>query len=284
MADKKGKPLSKRTKAEILEFLKNELSQLEKNLSSHHESLKEIETTKQELRDLYKNHGKRLSEIDRRIEEGGSIVELIKTFEDKVKEYKGDGRSIFRFFIGSIVVVISMAIACAFIVLADPFCSDPFCFKTTDGDLPLSFYLLSITIFGFAAWLLLFLSKEKGESKKLEEIYKHKEVMARAFIGYRKILTEIPVDQEDRNSLDDFRRSLLDAIKQNPSDSIKSRSDHPASYVLPFKTIDKIIYKIIKELPVNKEYRDFLLDLMRSLSEVIKQTSKKRKGSSGSKK
>ena len=381
--DKKEKPLSKRTKAELLEivniilqnslsslegkteseiienvvillqdslssldktkleFLEKKLSQLEKKIYSHHKTLQEIKTTKQELEDLYENHKEhfdnkkpwfegetitndegeeekikgiknelevpyknykerldnykeRLDDIDRKIERAGASVEFIKSFEDKAKEHKDNNISFFRYFIWTILAAIVVIFIVGLITSGNIFSV-------------INLYLLYpliLSVSGFTIWLLLFFSNRSGESKKLEEIYKHKEVMARAFIGYRKILEETPLDpQGDRNLLDGLMHNLLESLKQNPSNFIKSKSDYPPRYVLRFRTREEMIKeinKMIKGILGNEEYREFLLGLTSNLSESSKQTSeetkdssdkkrknsskKKTKGSSGSKK
>ena len=265
-------------------------------------------------------------------------AELIKIFEDKVKEYKRSSRWFSGFFIFIILVTILLAILLAIFWL-DPRLQDilrltAVLTETTPskpnggGGSALSFYFypliltISLAIGGSTTWFLLFLSNRRGESKKLEEMYKHKEVMMRVFIGYREMLEKTPDgekkdrnqqqedknqqqqdrnqqqedknqqqedknqqqqdgnqqqedrnQQEDNNLLDGLIRNLLDALKQNPSDSIKSRADHPARYVLPFKTIKKFL--------VDKGDWDSLYDLIRNiLVEAFKQAAKEIKASS----
>ncbi len=232
------------------------------------------------MEDKKKNHEKTETTSD----------ELIKIFEKKVKEYEYSSRLFFWSFILSILTIIFFAgsswnpligrVLSWEVALTGTAASNPF----LESILPVYFYLLILIIIlaigGLITWFLLFLSNRRAESKKLEEIYKHKAVMVRAFLGYRKILAETPVDeqkdknqqQQDTSLLDGFIRNLLDALKQNPSDFIKSRADHPARYVFPLKTIKKIL--------VDKGDWDSLLGLIPNiLMGVIKQTLEKVKDS-----
>lgn len=80
-------------------------------------------------------------------------------------------------------------------------------------------------------WLAMFIGNRRAENKKLEESYKHKEIMARTFVGYRESISEI--DDKDNTLILKHMENLLDALKVNSSDFLNSKWDnHPIREVL----------------------------------------------------
>ncbi|MFA6090381.1 MAG: hypothetical protein WC774_01245 [Candidatus Gracilibacteria bacterium] len=80
-------------------------------------------------------------------------------------------------------------------------------------------------------WLAMFIGNRRAENKKLEESYKHKEIMARTFVGYRESISEI--DDKDNTLILKHMENLLDALKVNSSDFLNSKGDnHPIREVL----------------------------------------------------
>jgi hypothetical protein len=70
-------------------------------------------------------------------------------------------------------------------------------------------------------WLAMFIGNRRAENKKLEESYKHKEIMARTFVGYRESISEI--DDKDNTLILKHMENLLDALKVNSSDFLNSK-------------------------------------------------------------
>lgn len=94
----------------------------------------------------------------------------------------------------------------------------------------------------FSVWLAIFFGNRRAESKKLEELYKHKEVVARSFVGYKKTLEEI--GDEDKTLLREHMKNLLGAVSENSATFLNPEGDrHPffelASYFFKPKSIIK---------------------------------------------
>jgi len=124
---------------------------------------------------------KRLDKIETQPKGETAADKLIKIFEDRVKEYKDSAVLLFAGFIIVMITVILLLIL--FWWKGDSIWGrfDPTIQNSLNDIIASILYIGSLTISGFGTWLLLFLSNRRAESKKLEEIYKHKEIMARIF-------------------------------------------------------------------------------------------------------
>lgn len=76
----------------------------------------------------------------------------------------------------------------------------------------------------FVIWLAMFFWNRRAESKKLAEAYKHKEVMASSYTGYRDAIEEL--EEDDRELLVNHMNNLLDAIKKDSSEFLNSKWEH----------------------------------------------------------
>lgn len=76
-----------------------------------------------------------------------------------------------------------------------------------------------------AIWLLIFIWNRRAEAKKLEEWYKHKEVMARSFIWYKKSIEDLEweIKDEDKELMKLHMKNLLDTINQDTSSFLNSK-------------------------------------------------------------
>lgn len=72
------------------------------------------------------------------------------------------------------------------------------------------------------AWLAIFSTQRRNESKRLQEEYKHKETLARSFLGYKKQIDEIQSDLSQDN-IDLAKRlmtNLVEMTNENPNKSL----------------------------------------------------------------
>ncbi len=80
----------------------------------------------------------------------------------------------------------------------------------------------------FAIWLLIFIGNRRAENRKLEESYKHKEVMARAYVGYKEHVEELEGESTEKTLLKKHMENLLEAIKENSGNFLSNEGDkHP---------------------------------------------------------
>lgn len=72
------------------------------------------------------------------------------------------------------------------------------------------------------AWLAIFSTQRRNESKKLQEEYKHKETLARSFLGYKKQIDEIQSDssQDNMNLAKRLMENLVEMTSQNPNKAL----------------------------------------------------------------
>jgi hypothetical protein len=85
----------------------------------------------------------------------------------------------------------------------------------------------------FAIWLLKFTGNRRAENKKLAESYKHKEVMARSFVGYKEQIKDLGESDTDLNLLTTHMSNLLRSINVNSADFLNKEGEKsPAQEIL----------------------------------------------------
>lgn len=72
------------------------------------------------------------------------------------------------------------------------------------------------------AWLAIFSTQRRNESKRLQEEYKHKETLARSFLGYKKQIDEIQNDlsQDDIDLAKKLMTNLVKMTNENPNKAL----------------------------------------------------------------
>ncbi len=148
---------------------------------------------------------------------GATSAGLAKVFEDKVGDYaKSEKVWTILFLIVAITLSVYYGI---FAWVKDPSGSFTGSFLNLLHKTP---FLL------FAIWLLVFIGNRRAENKKLEESYKHKEVMARAYVGYKEYVEELEGESTEKTLLKSHMENLLEAIKENSGKFLSNEGDkHP---------------------------------------------------------
>lgn len=165
--------------------------------------------------------------IEQELEAGTTSLNLSKSFADKVKEYSNSALVWAILFIG---------VLCTTVVYGYNLVIKEAQNIHTIEDV-WRLLILNGPLIAFVVWLGAFLANRRAENKKLEEAYKHKEVMARSFVGYRQALGEI--GDEDRALLKKHMDNLLNSIGDNSSEFLSTDGErHPfvellASIALP---------------------------------------------------
>jgi hypothetical protein len=145
-----------------------------------------------------------LKEAEEKLGWASTSVELATVFSTKVWEYKISWERWSNWFIGLMLLMI------LYYILA--------LYETKDNNELLHvwiFLLYRLPLIGFWIWLIGFIWNRRAEAKKLEEAYKHKEVMARTYVWYRKSVEEL--DTEDNKLLETHMGNLLKAISDDSS-------------------------------------------------------------------
>ncbi|MDD4151577.1 MAG: hypothetical protein PHR68_03105 [Candidatus Gracilibacteria bacterium] len=157
--------------------------------------------------------------IEEELTAGTTSVALAKVFSDKVVDYNKENNKWSNIFIFIILFILGY-----------------YALSTINNDTinNLSelgnFLLLRAPFFAMAIWLLIFIGNRRAEAKKLEEGYKHKEVMARSFIGYKKSIEDLEgeIKDEDKELMKLHMKNLLDTINQDTSSFLNSKGEnHP---------------------------------------------------------
>ena len=148
---------------------------------------------------------------------GATSVGLVKVFEEKVTEYAKVERIWTWAFIG-VAFMLSLYYGL-------------WAFFTPPSDTIVQSFL---SIFHktpfliFAIWLLIFIGNRRAENKKLEESYKQKETMARAYVGYQQHIEDLEPGVKDKTLLKKHMDNLLDAINENSAIFLSEEGDrHP---------------------------------------------------------
>lgn len=173
------------------------------------ESLKVFE---KEFYDIHSAHEKKYKELYNKIEKellsGATTVSLAKEFNDKAKEFKMTRINWQR----GIICVLTMAILTTVV---------SFYLYIDVGSIQK--WLFSLPTYGFLIWMVIYMGNRRAENAKLEEMYKHKEAMAKTFFGYKKSIEELTED--DKNLLIKHMENLLEAIKKDPSNILSSKGE-----------------------------------------------------------
>ena len=182
-----------------------------------------------QISDLHQTQKKRgdklFGDIEERLEGGATAVELAETFSSKVKEYREEERTWRQRFVQLMLV----SIALSFLALSLSLAFMDVKLESVWDVLTRSLYWAMP--FGFVVWYGIFLGGGRAENKKLEELYKHKEVTARGFVGYRKSIEALGT--EDMELLKTYMKNLLETMKKDPSSFIKSTGEkHPIATLL----------------------------------------------------
>lgn len=193
------------------------------SLESEDETGKIVSTTKwleKEFDDFIKNGTTRyeslMTDIEKRLLPWATSVELAKAFTTKVDEYK-----ISTNWWTNLLIITLFAITVYFWVYYFVNPTAPSEYKDV-----WIWLLYKAPFLLFVVWLIKTISDRRAESKKLEESYKHKEVMSISYMWYKKAILEL--DSEDTKLMEKHMDNLLNAINSNSSNFLQSSwENHP---------------------------------------------------------
>lgn len=172
------------------------------------------------LKSELENYTAKYDDIFQKIESllpGATSAGLAKVFEDKVTHY-AKSEKIWTILFLIVAVMLSVYYG-VFAWINDPSTSFGGSFLNLLHKTP---FLL------FAVWLLVFIGNRRAENKKLEELYKHKEVMARAYVGYKEHVEELEGESTEKTLLKKHMENLLNAIQENSGKFLSNEGDkHP---------------------------------------------------------
>jgi len=143
---------------------------------------------------------------------GATTAGLAKVFSDKVDAYKTSGSRWTWISFGLLVL------------LTIYYIYKPLTAETLDQTLMGLLNRLPFII--FAVWLVVFSGNRRAEDRKLEESYKHKEVMARSFVGYKEQIEDLEQSDKDKVLLKSHMENLLSAIAANSGDFLDKKGDN----------------------------------------------------------
>lgn len=174
---------------------------------------------KSKLNTLYEEQERKYNDFYQQIESElkawATSVNLAKTFEKKVWEYKEQDEKRANYFM--YILLIWILYYSLSITLSD---------KSQSITEVLIYLLHNLPLIASISWLAIFISNRRSEAKKLEESYTHKEVMARSFMWYRKSVEELNTD--DNELLEKHMNNLLTAIGKDSSEFLINQSEsHP---------------------------------------------------------
>lgn len=211
---------------QLLAAHKNEFDDLKKSMlggfskdeeGKKHKTLGYIREIQKKFEGYEAQYQKMYQRIDGVLLSGATTVALAKHFNTKVKEYsqarKRWERMLFLLFV---VGFVGLSVAAIFF---------PYSGEWREW-IPL--LLRQVPFISLFVWAVFLVGNRRAENQKLEESYKHKEVMAQSFTGYRKSIEEIST--KDTELLQTLMRDLLDAIKQDSSAFLSAKGEnHPVA-------------------------------------------------------
>ena len=172
-----------------------------------------IDKMKKTFHEYEKNHDRLLKKIETELLSGATTVILAKNFNDEVAKYK---KTRTKWEIAFVLCAVGILVLFSNFLWID----------LPTGEESIYYFVHRMPFFGILVWLAVFIGNRRAENKKLEESYKHKEVMAKSFAGYKKSIRELGDD--DKTLLTKLMKDLLDAIKKDSSNFLSSKGEsHP---------------------------------------------------------
>lgn len=165
-----------------------------------------------------KKFDEQYEKIKKELDAWATNVALSKVFNDKVKDYDNSE----KYWALCFILVLTSMIFFLIIISITNF------FTWKINTLTEIFYhiLFNLPLFVFIIWLSIFIWNRRAEAKKLEESYKHKEVMARAYIWYKESISDLTND--NNKLLEKHMENLLNAMSVDSSEFLSSKwENHP---------------------------------------------------------
>jgi len=153
------------------------------------------------------------NKIETELLSGATTASLASVFKNKVDRYK-DGTKLW-----SILFVVVVSLFILYYGYSTIFGKE----AESVGDIFIGLAFRSPFI-AFGIWLAVFFGNRRAESKKLEEAYTHKEVMARSYTGYKKAIEEL--DDTDKELLKKHMDNLLEAINQDSGTFLGTKGEN----------------------------------------------------------
>jgi hypothetical protein len=196
-------------KDEILGYEKNNESGETEKIKGLFDKINDFHEKQQEKYNFLYN------QIETELKSGATSVSLAKVFVEKVDEYKNNCDKYEKIFSGAVSILV-------FLFLMDNIFTGNI---TTINDMYLHL-LQRLPFIVFAVWIVMYFGNRRAENKKLEESYKHKEVTARSFTGYKNAIEEL--DEDDKELLKKHMNNLLKVIAKDSSNFLNSEGEkHP---------------------------------------------------------
>ncbi len=142
---------------------------------------------------------------------GATTAGLAKVFSDKVSEYK---RTVGLWTMASFFLLVVVVLK----YLLSPIDAETF-------DEIIIGLLKRLPFIIFMIWIIVFAGNRRAESKKLEESYKHKEVMAKSFIGFKRQIEELESEDTDKVLLKAHMENVLSSINENSAGFLDKSGD-----------------------------------------------------------
>lgn len=204
-------------KKQITNFRQKTLGYSKKNSDGTEEVVKGLS---QEINDFYVKQQEKYNSLYNKIETellaGATTANLAEIFTTKANEFHGEGK---KWTTGLIIF---------FIVIIGYYATVTFKTESLDLMKVLVELLYRLPLLMGVVWFAIFLGNRRAESKKLEESYKHKEVMAKAFMGYKKSIEEIEENNEDKTLIKAHMENLLEVMKEDSGKFLKTGGEnHP---------------------------------------------------------
>jgi hypothetical protein len=220
---------------EIFEQEKKELEKFKKEIWGYKRQNESGETEKidgvfDSINTFHEKQKEKYEHLYKKIEtellSGATAVNLAKVFETKVEEYKSGSKLWSVLFI---LLLLALTVYYAIVT-----------FDTSKVKVVADVWLhllFRAPFIIFAMWLAIFFANRRAENKKLEESYKHKEVMARAFTGYKEAIKDL--DSEDQELLKIHMNNLLSTMNLDSSEFLETKGENHPLYDLIQRKLPK---------------------------------------------
>lgn len=154
---------------------------------------------------------------------------LASSYEKSKEDYKWAIYGWNATFIASMLIIVGIAFW-SFFAVAD---------KINEPLAILGAILVRLPFYIPLAWLAIFSTQRRNESKRLQEEYKHKETLARSFLGYKKQIDEMQdnATQDNINLAKKLMENLVEITSQNPNDTLKK---HKNENVFMIEILEKL--------------------------------------------